>query len=378
MIKQGVNISCCMMGMRTQLQLVFTGLFISLGLAAYAPDANSDTVLAQTVINANPATSENEPLRTVPFLTLRNKTGSEEASKYFGGERSSLRAGTCEHSRKSMETWKSIVEKAPFYIPDEIVRLDAIEELSVEGLWQRIDSRSNGQPPVLYMHGFYISFERGCRRAMILKESLGLEGRFVLFSWPSDGAILNYTHDEADLYWSVSPLRDVLDEMITRFGAGNTSLVGHSLGTRGIMLALVLLAQTQQHDRPLFNQVVLIAPDIDVGIFKQYLPLIQPLAQNMTVYVSGNDSPLALSQQVHGYPRLGEAGEHLDGLSGIEIIDISDIPIRVPSGHVYHLYQSLVTEDLDQLINGNKPAAQRKNLKQVGENRWQLLKAETE
>ena len=212
---------------------------------------------------------------------------------------------------------------------------------------------------------------------MILKESLGLEGRFVHFSWPSDGAILNYTRDEADLYWSVAPLRKILAAMISRFGAGNTNLVAHSLGTRGVMLALVLLAQAQQ-ENPLFNQVVLIAPDIDVGIFRQYLPLIRPLARNMTVYVSNNDSPLALSRQVHGYPRLGEAGEHLYGLEGVEIIDLSGIPPRKPSGHVYHLYQSLVTQDLDQLINENKPAAQRRNLEPVSANRWRLQRPEAD
>ena len=358
-------------------KLLFPGLLMALSMAACAPDANGETAGVSAESTDSPPAQENVPLRTVPFLTLRNKTGSEEAAEFFGGERSSLQAGYCEHSRRQIDTLKSIAEKAPFHIPDEIVSLDAIRELSVEQLWQRIDGKSNGLPPVLYMHGFYISFERGCRRALILKESLDLEGRFVLFSWPSDGAILNYTRDEADLYWSVYPLRGVLDEMIGRFGAGNFHLVAHSLGTRGVMLALVLLAQTQQYERPLFNHVVLIAPDIDVGIFKQYLPLVRPLARNITVYVSSNDSPLALSRQVHGYPRLGEAGEHLEGLTDIEIIDLSDIPIRAPSGHVYHLYQSLVTKDLDQLINQNKTAAQRTNLKQVGENQWRLQKAET-
>ena len=83
-------------------------------------------------------------------------------------------------------------------------------------------------------------------------------------------------------------------------------------------------------------------------------------------------------RQVHGHPRLGQAGEHLEGLNGVEIIDLSDIPIRVPSGHVYHLYQSIVTEDLVQLINENQPAARRTSLKQVGENQWRLQQAEAE
>jgi len=341
-------------------------------IAGFTPDAHSEIPQPLTSTDEQ-AAQDYEQLRTVPFLTLRNKTDNENPEEYFGGRRSIMRAGVCELARTPLNALKPIAEKAPFHIPDEIVDLAAVSELPIESFWQRLASNSNGSSPLLYVHGFYISFERGCRRALSIKESLGLEGRFVLFSWPSDGAILNYTQDESDLYWSVYPLRDVLDDMISRFGAGNTNLVGHSLGTRSIMLALVLLAQTQkQDDTPLFNQVVLIAPDIDVGIFRQYLPLIRPLMRNLTVYVSSNDNPLALSRQLHGYPRLGEAGTHLDGLADIDIVDLSNIPVRSPSGHVYHLYQGLMTRDLDQLINQNKPAAQRENLKQIGKNQWQL------
>lgn len=92
--------------------------------------------------------------------------------------------------------------------------------------------------------------------------------------------------------------------MIDRFDTGDANIVAHSLGTRGVMLALVLMGQAQQENKTLFNQVALIAPDIDTGMFKQYLPLIRPLVHNMMVYVSSKDSPLALSRQVHGYRQL--------------------------------------------------------------------------
>ena len=36
-----------------------------------------------------------------------------------------------------------------------------------------------------------------------------------------------------------------------------------------------------------------------------------------------------------------------------------------------------MTEDLGQLINENKPAAQRRNLKQSGENQWRLQERTT-
>jgi esterase/lipase superfamily enzyme len=194
----------------------------------------------------------------------------------------------------------------------------------------------------------------------------------LFFSWPSDGALLNYTYDEADLYWSVEPLRQTMLDMNRHFGKGNSNIVAHSLGTRGVFLALVMMARSEQVNKPLFDQVVFMAPDIDAAIFKQYLPLIRPLVNNITVYVSGNDKSLALSRQVHGYPRLGEPGEHLDGLTGINIIDVSDMPVRYLSGHVYHLYHKTVVKDLAQLLNEGLPASQRSNLEQAGKNYWRL------
>ena len=316
--------------------------------------------------------------RSVPFITLRDKTGNNKASKFFGGERNILRAGYCEMSHLSLSSLKPVADIAPFYIPEEIVKLDKIRLSPVEDFWPGMQVSLNGQSPVLYAHGFSVGFERGCRRASLLQESLGLNGRLVLFSWPSDGVIVNYTRDESDLFWGVEPLYRTLLEMIDVFGAGKINLAAHSLGTRGIMLALVRLAQSKEGDQPLVNQVVLAAPDIDAAIFEQYLPVIRPLARNITVYVSNKDSALAVSRQLHGYPRLGEAGAHLEGMTSIDIIDMSDIPVRYPSGHVYHLYHNSAVADLSALLKDGKPASQRSNLKQIGENIWSLQSPSTD
>ncbi len=323
-------------------------------------------------VESSTVTSKNELQATVPFITVRNKTGSENAADFFGGERSALSAGYCHLSKMSLNPLKPITEKMPFYIPEEIVSLESVTETKIEKFWENMKQMPKARHPVFYTHGFNIDFEKGCRRAALFQKSYGLKDQFLFFSWPSDGNILNYTHDEADVYWSVKPMRQTLSDMLTHFGEGNINVVAHSLGTRGILLALVMLAQTEHVNKPLLNHVVFIAPDIDAGIFAQYLPLIRPLAKNITLYVSANDSPLMLSQQVHGYPRLGEPGEHLDGLTGIEIIDVSEISIRSPSGHLYHLHHNEVINDLAQLLNKNQLATQRKNLKQVSNNYWKL------
>ena len=348
---------------------VYSVILFTVVITAYSPDNTAKT----------PPETDKESHYTVPFLTLRNKSGSENAADFFAGERDILRTGYCDISRTRFKTLKSIAENVPFYFPEDILDIETVRQSSSEDFWMDLDKTSNGQRPTLYTHGFYISFDRGCRRAAEFKRSLDLAGRFVLFSWPSDGVIINYTHDEADMYWSVDPLQETLSGMIKRYGAGYINIAAHSLGTRGIMLALVRIASAKHpakdKNKVLINQLVLLAADIDAGIFKQYLPYIKPLVKNITIYVSEHDNPLALSKQVHGYPRLGESGTHLDGLDDIEIIDVSDVPVQYPSGHLYHLYNDEVVTDLYQLLNKNKPAAERSDLKQSGGNYWRLQPA---
>ena len=341
-------------------------IFYFAATAASAVDSSADS----------PSGANASARHNIPFLTVRNKTGDDLAVDFFGGERDILRAGYCEVSRTQVPALKSIAENVPFYVPEDILQLDAIQEIPVENLWAELEKSSNGRLPVLYTHGYNVSFDRSCRRASDFKRSLDLTGRFVLFSWPSDGVMVNYTDDEADLYWSVDPLQKMLRTMVRHFGAGKTNIVAHSLGTRGVMLALVRMIKAEgvemRADEPLINHVVLIAPDIDAGIFKQYLPYIKSLAKDITIYVSAHDSPLAISSQVHGYPRLGEPGPHLDRLDGIEIIEVSDVPVQYPSGHLYHLYNDRVIADIHQLLNENETASQRSDLKQTGKNYWRL------
>jgi esterase/lipase superfamily enzyme len=318
------------------------------------------------------STADQSLQRTVPFITFRNKTGSSVAEDYFGDDRSIRRAGYCGLTRTPLKILQPIADSSPFYIPDEIVTLDSIQDRSINNFWSDLQANAATERPVLYTHGYFMDFERSCKRASMLQYSLGLASRFMLVSWPSDGAILNYTRDESDLYWSVAPLAETLTEMVARFGAGNFDVVSHSLGTRGVFLALVYLAGTEPHAKPWINQLVLLAADIDIGVFKQYLPQIKLMAENITIYVSGNDQPLALSRQIHGRPRLGERGSHLESLAGVDIIDLSEIPVRYPSGHVYHLFNRAVSNDLAQLLDSGKPASQRANMKKVSENYWLL------
>jgi pimeloyl-ACP methyl ester carboxylesterase len=304
------------------------------------------------------------------YLTLRDKTGRHSPRNYYGEARGTLSAGFCHIAKMNLDLLSPVAEVVPFYVPEEILRVERIREMPVSDVLDRLFESTQTSSPLLYTHGFYIDFEKGCRRATVFQENARLQGRFLWFSWPSDGDLLNYTHDEADLSWSIPEFADAIIEMEARFGPGGFHLAGHSLGGRGVILALYEVANRDPGFR--LCNLVLLAPDIDFDLFRKLLPRIRPLAQRITLYVAEADRPLALSAQVHGYPRLGEAGNDTSLIPEVDVIDVSDLPVRSPTGHLYHVYNKEVGADLNQLLNENRLPEDRHNMRRVGPNLWRL------
>lgn len=320
--------------------------------------------LQPAFVSGQPA-SETQTTQQVDvyFLTLRDQLKGRLQNQYYGGGRDRLRAGTCSVEFSPIWGLKDIAEAAPFYLPEESMDLKAVAEWPVSRFWEAVsafntDGNGNG---VLYVHGYNIGFEKSCRRAAMFQRALNITGRMVLFSWPADGSFLKYTYDEADLVWSVPHLQKVIGGIVSRMGDQKLDVVAHSMGARGVVQALTALA-CENPPAPLINELVLLAPDIDTDLFGQYLPLLGKAASRITIYVSENDKALAVSHEVHGYPRLGEAGQHLAVFEDVDTIDISPAGRRRMSGHIYHIFNPAVVNDLKQLLTTGKPAAQRSGL----------------
>ncbi len=315
--------------------------------------------------------SDDTGIRRVPYLTVRDHTGSKRPSSYYGEGRSRLKSGWCEIDQTELPFLAPAADVAPFLVPDEILRVSGLREVSPGVLWDEFERGVGERTPTLYVHGYYVDFEKGCRRATALQENAELSGHLLMFSWPSDGSLINYAGDEVDLYWSVPDIAETIVDMDSQFEGRSFNLVGHSLGARGLFMALYDLA-TQKVELNI-GHVVLAAPDIDYGIFRKLLPRVLGVTDSITIYASASDRPLAISAQVHGYPRLGEAGNDVSGLSGVEVIDVSDLRVMSASGHLYHIYNPEVGADLSQLLNLDRRARERENLEELGKNLWRLL-----
>jgi len=332
-------------------------------------------VLAAVALAPVPVSAEEgAATRGVPYLTIRNRTGDTDPARFYGDERGELDAGYCDISERRLDILTSVAAAAPFRVPDEILRVENVRPTPIDDVLETLAESSEGAAPLLYTHGFFIDFEKGCRRATVMQESAGLEGRFMWFSWPSDGSLLNYTHDEADLYWSVLDLAETIVALEERFGAGQLNLAGHSLGGRGIVLAIHDVAAQRPDVR--LGDVVLLAPDMDFDVFERLLPRIRPIVRSITVYVAEGDRPLALSERVHGYPRLGQSGNDASRLDGVDVIDLSDLQVQSPTGHLYHVYNDEVGADIGQLLDEGLPPASRRNMLQAGPNLWRLQREE--
>ena len=310
----------------------------------------------------------------IPYITLRDRTGSDDLDEFYGQDRSDTKAGQCYVEITGSDFLETAAELSPIRIPEEILEVEAIKEAPRDEVWAGLAQTADGRRPSLYVHGFFIGFEKGCRRAASFTQNTATEGAFMWFSWPSDGSLLNYARDEVDMYWSVPDLGDTIVEMQGEFGEDGYNLVGHSLGARGLFLALYHLSNAEPKVH--IDNAIFLAPDIDFEIFSKLLPRIQGMANRITIYTGPDDTPLGLSRQLHGYERLGESGNDAARLTGVEVIETDDLPNSSPSGHLYHLYSDEVGADLNVLLTQSLSASERPNLTQVGENRWRLIEFE--
>ncbi len=326
---------------------------------------------------SEPVVSPAQVDRELSFISLRTLSGLSDPDEYYADGRSALSYGKCQFkvdplSLLSFDSVKSVLRTGQLDLEDDVIDLIGIRQLSDSVYWQAPVVKNAEHRPILYLHGYNMNFVRSCKQASLFEQNLGINQRVILFSWPSDGVLTNYTRDEADAQWSIHPLEQVLMQMQQHFGAGGFDVVAHSLGGRALLNALSNLSGRKGPQPAMIDQLVLIAPDMDAGIFKQLLPSIRPMAENISLYVSDNDKPLSLSEEVHGYPRLGQAGVHLKQFDGIEIIDVSEVGISTFSGHLYHLYHAQVEADLRLLLNERLTASDRLTLAPAGESLWKL------
>ena len=333
-------------------------------------------LLAANVFAADSLSAEPDRQRTrdaeeagvnvsVFYVTNRQRDAEKLAEDVYGGERGKPSFGSCEVAFRPIPVMDEVSRKVPFFVPSETREVRVAEQSDPHTFWRRLSaevSQSSTRTVVLFVHGYNYGFGRGCRRAAEMQRELQGASTVVKFSWPSNASPTDYVPDVADVEWSVPFLASLLAELGKRFGKDNVHVLAHSLGSRGVIFALERL-RADSGAKQAIGHLVLLAPDFDSETFADFLPRLSPLTRAVTLYASSNDAPLKVSRRLHGHPRLGEAGEFLRVVKGMETIDVSGVGRYQILGHEYFLYHPLVQADLVTLLTGQARAAERPGLR---------------
>ncbi|MEA3274687.1 MAG: alpha/beta fold hydrolase [Pseudomonadota bacterium] len=314
---------------------------------------------------------------SVFYVTNRRRDEDKPAAYSYGGERGEPHFGRCEVTFTPIPIINQVASKVPFYLPSETNEVLVAEQADARVFWDQlataVDQTSTGSV-VLFVHGYNYGFERTCRMAAEMQRALRGEAIVLMFSWPSNGLPTDYVHDQADVEWSVPFLADMLVQLGERIGPRNLRVLAHSLGSRGIVFALQRL-RAELEKCPVIGRLVLLAPDFDSQTFVDLLPGLVPLTGGITLYASSHDTPLKVSRQLSGYPRLGEGGEHLTVVQGMETVDVSPAGRYQILGHEYFYFHPLVEADLVTLLSTGAGAAERSGLRpneQDGVGYWEI------
>jgi esterase/lipase superfamily enzyme len=309
------------------------------------------------------------------YLTTRAETGKSEPAKRYNSDRGEPVFGVAMAAIDPRPVLSSFADPQPNRIlqQDSVLQRAALQQLEplaeddfLDELCRYTADGSAPQEVLIFIHGYKRTFSDSVENAARLRHQLAFPGPVIAFSWPSTNAMSGYMADVENLEWSAPALRGLIEALAERLPNARLHILAHSLGNRALVRVLSDISTTMTgHENFPIGQVVLVAPDLDRGIFmRDVVPQLEDMPFRMTLYVSSEDFPLIASGAVFQYPRLGDSREGVPVIPGVETIDVSDA-ISYFNGHGYYEADRTTIDDLFHLIREGTPASGRPGLVEV-------------
>jgi esterase/lipase superfamily enzyme len=247
--------------------------------------------------------------------------------------------------------------------PQKHMSIKKIRQAEGSEFFRQLKSRVNKSAKkdlFVFIHGFNMTFEDAALRTAQLAYDLKFAGAPVMFTWPSEGQIWRYTVDEANVEWSFRHFAKFLKDVVGQAEARTVHLIAHSMGNRALSNAISLLMDKKEISEKVFQQVILAAPDVDLGTFAQLADAMKSAAKQVTIYANENDLAVTASEYLHRYARLGTENFIYPGIETIDATKIKTAWWDI--NHSYFGEQLPLLEDIKALLDFSLPAKQRKNL----------------
>lgn len=278
--------------------------------------------------------------RTVEFLLATNRVGHPDHPGGFGANRSAS-LSYAHYTVTVPPGHEPGRVELPTSVPDprDSFTVAAREDLARGGFLDRI-AQGPGQDVFVYVHGYNTSFPHALYRHAQLVADARQPGTAILFSWPSQGMLADYTGDRDAANFSRDHLATLLADLAHDGRVGRITVLGHSMGGWLTAEALRQLALTGRRDVLNRLRVVLAAPDIDLDVFATQVAAIGPMDPPLTVLVATDDTALRVSDFLSGgRTRVGELdvddpqAQAFADRYGIALVDIADLNVPGLGSH---------------------------------------------
>lgn len=236
-------------------------------------------------------------------------------------------------------------------------QLASIQPAASDDFYQSLQEVIDSDPAnsaFVFVHGFHNTFEDAAFRTAQIAHDMRFAGAPIFFSWPSQGAVLDYLTDAKNAETTVVHLRAFLQELQRESGAERIHLIAHSMGSRALARALDDL-QAEQPGDSRFGQLVFAAPDIARDLLEQKISSLAAISEGVTLYASAHDAALRLSRALQGedeqnYQRAGETYPSPMVAPPMQTVDVSE----AATGHSYISDSPLMLQDLAGLLSGSR------------------------
>lgn len=237
---------------------------------------------------------------------------------------------------------------------DDRLRLMSTCRLSEANFWMELSAGLSGlsaedRHAVIFVHGYNVSFQEAALRAAQIGCDLAIEGGVAFFSWPSLGRITSYLADSASIEASEVALADFLVRFAQESSASKIHVIAHSMGNRGLLRAVErVVRHARGGSNKFIDQIILAAPDVDVGTFRHLCAAYGFLANRTTLYVSRRDLAVRTAKQLHRFDRVGYAPP-VCVVPGIDTVNVTQVDMSV-LGHGYVAEARPVLVDMYDLL----------------------------
>ncbi|MCK6372333.1 MAG: alpha/beta fold hydrolase [Gammaproteobacteria bacterium] len=218
-----------------------------------------------------------------------------------------------------------------------------LEPGAFAGELRAIVDRAPQRTLLIVVHGFRDSFPSALRKTAFLGHVLDLNTPILVFDWPGNqgSSPRGYLRARRAAKDSAGDFAELLELIVREVAPDRVSIMANSMGGQVVVDALRMLYKGggPAAARPLIDDVLLTAPDVDYREFNQEFRLaLEALARHTTIYVSSNDRALLASRLLNRSRRLGEsrlrpgqsedlmrAIDHDPNLDPIAVVDVTPV-----------------------------------------------------